>query len=141
MNKFLLSCITAGLLLAGLYIALSKSLTHSVQSQPDTSSQINNVPNTKTLLSPQTDTLEQQQHDTTQNKSESDISSETITLCDDKDVDFFALEQLAKQVSNNHGIFDNHTLLATLKDNAATLESKITHAFCLTRKTLNSPTL
>ncbi|MGB0860902.1 MAG: hypothetical protein ACPGSJ_13060 [Pseudoalteromonas spongiae] len=128
MNKFLLACITAGLLLAGLYIALSESFTHSVQSQTDTSSQINNVPNTKTLLSPQTDTLEQQQHDTTQNESESGIPLETITLCDDKDVDFFALEQLAKQVSNNHGIFDNHTLLATLKDNAATLESKITHA-------------
>ncbi|MEI4549092.1 hypothetical protein [Pseudoalteromonas spongiae] len=128
MNKFLLSCITAGLLLAGLYIALSKSLTHSVQSQPDTSSQINNDTNTKTLLSLQTDTLEQQQHDTTQNESESDTSSETIRLCDDKDVNFFGLEQLAKQVSNNHNIFDNHTLLATLKDNAATLESKITHA-------------
>lgn len=128
MNKFLLACITAGLLLAGLYIALSESFTHSVQSQTNTSSQINNDTNTKTLLSPQTDTLEQQQHDTTQNESESDISSETITLCDDKDVDFFALEQLAKQVSNNHGIFDNHTLLATLKDNAVTLESKITHA-------------
>ncbi|MDE3273565.1 hypothetical protein [Pseudoalteromonas sp. G4] len=127
MKNFLLICITACLFLTGLYLAIGKSLSNLVQPTPATPSQLKSNQTAKTLLAQQTQTAPEQKHTKASNDFESSNSEEAITLCSDEKVNSFPLEKLAKQLNNEYDVFDNHTLLNALKDNAVTLESKITY--------------
>lgn len=126
MKKFLLACITAGLFLIGLFVALSKPLMNSTQSPQVTSPQLNK--GAKTAIATNNEVSNEPQYGSLKYDSENGNSAETITLCDDEKVNFFPSEQLTKHLKNNHDIFDNHTLLEALKENAVSLESKIIFA-------------
>lgn len=127
MKNFLLICITACLFLTGLYLAIGKPLSNLVKPTPATPSQLKSNQTAKTLLAQKTQTAPKQKHTKASNDFESSNSEEAITLCSDEKVNSFPLEKLAKQLNNEYGVFDNHTLLNALKDNAVTLESKITY--------------